>query len=201
MRWATGIFLLVAAALPGTAQVASDKAKQPDYYPLRVGTKWTYEINAGAGRKSLVTNQITMIETIGGKSLARLEAVVNGKVIGTEHLSSTPEGVFRHRLNKDDLNPPACIIKYPHKEGERWGINTTVGAEQLRLDFQSGKSEPVELPSGRYQTISVIAQTDAQGTHIAATSWYAPEIGMVRQSKEVGGSITYFQLVKFEAGK
>jgi hypothetical protein len=201
MRWATGIFLLVATALPGIAQVASEKAKQPDYFPLSVGTKWTYEVNGGPGRKTLVTNQITKMETIGGKTLARLEAVVNGKVIGTEHLSSTPEGVFRHRLNADELNPPVCILKYPIREGDRWIMNTTHGSQQLKLAFQSKEMKTLTLPSGNYTAIPVVVESSVNGTYITATSWYAPEIGLVQEFKDVGGNTTNLQLVKFEPGK
>jgi hypothetical protein len=201
MRWATGIFLLVATTLPSAAQVASEKTKLPDYYPLKVGTKWTYEVDAGTAQKVQVTNQIAKIETIDGKSLARLETVVNGMVAATEHLSSTPQGVFRHRINGVEATPPVCILRYPFKDGEKWEAETTVGPQHLKLASRNGESEEVTSPAGKYKTVSVVTETNVNGAQINNTCWYAPDVGIVKQNTEIAGKNINLMLVKFEPGK
>jgi len=113
MRRVTGIFVVLAAALPSASQDAPGKNRLPNYYPLKAGTKWIYEADEGNGQKTQVTNRIAEIESIDGQALARLENVIDGNVASTEHLASTPKGVFRHRAKGVEVNPPVCILKYP----------------------------------------------------------------------------------------
>jgi hypothetical protein len=200
MRWVTGVFVVLVTALPGVSQVAPDKKKLPDYYPLKAGTKWTYELDAGNGQKVQLTNQIVKIETIDGQSLARIESVVNGMVAATEHLASTPKGVFRHRVNGVEVKPPVCIMKYPFKEGESWVAEPMVGPQQLKMSIRSGSNEEVTSPSGKYKTVTVVVETSVNGVKLNSTSWHAPDVGIVKQITEIGGKNINLELIKFEAG-
>jgi hypothetical protein len=202
MRWAPGIFIVLVTALPGLSQDAPKKAeKLPDYYPLKVGTKWTYEVDPGNGQKLQVGNQITKIETIDGTSLALMEIVVNGMVASTEHLESTPKGVFRHRSKGVEVSPPVCVIKYPYKEGDTWMAEPKIGPQQLKLSIKSGKEEEVSVPAGKYKAVSVNVETVVNGVKIISTSWHAPDVGIVKQFTEFGGKNLKMELVKFEAAQ
>jgi len=201
MKWVTGIFVVLATALPGVSQVAQDKKKLPDYYPLKAGTKWTYDVDAGAGQKVQVTNQIAKIEMIDGKSLARLETVVNGMVVATEHLANTAKGVFRHRAQGADAVPPVCVVKYPFTEGEKWESETTIGPQHLKMSMLSGKNEEVTVPAGKYKTVTVVVETSVNGTKINSTSWFARDVGIVKQVTELGDKVIKLELAKFEAGQ
>jgi hypothetical protein len=201
MRWLTGIFIVLATALPSEAQVAKSKNKLPDYLPLKAGTKWTYDVDAGTGQKVQVTNQIVKIETIDGQSLARMETVVNGNVAATEHLASTPKGVFRHRANGVEVSPPICILKYPYKEGEKWEQETKIGPQEVKISVVSGPSEQVMTTAGKYKAVSIALETNVNGLKIDTTSWYAPDVGLVKQKVLLGDKNITLDLVKFEAGK
>ena len=148
--------VVLATAHPGASQVALDKNTLHDYYPLKVGTKWTYDIDTGTDQNKLqAMNQIAKIETIDGKSLARLETIVNGTVVASEHLSSTPEGIFRHRVNGVEVVPPVCILKYPFKERESWEAAPTIGPQHLKMSFRSILGGELTSSTGKYQTVSV----------------------------------------------
>jgi hypothetical protein len=201
MKWAIAICLLVTTALSGAGQVVPEKSKLPDYYPLKVGTKWTFAVDQGTGLKVQVTNQIAKLETIDGKALAVQQTVVDGKITATEHLASTPQGVFRYRMNGIVMKPPACILKYPVKEGERWEAATTAGNQRVILEFEAGKSEEVTTPAGRYKTVSVMGTASEGGTKIGSTCWYAPNVGIVKQRTDSAGKQIHVELVKFEPVK
>src|SRR5262245_1755100 len=118
MKVITGVFVVLLAALPSWAQApAKTQASPPNFFPLKVGTKWHYQLDQGTGQKGTMVNQIAKIETIGGKEVARLESVVNGNVVATDYLSANNEGVFRNRYNDIEVSPPVCLLKYPPKEG------------------------------------------------------------------------------------
>jgi hypothetical protein len=201
VRWVAGIFIAIAIALPGGAQAAPPEKKLLDYYPLTPGTKWTYDVDPGNGRKIRLTNQIARIETIDGKSLARLETIINGRVAMTQHLLSTSEGVLRYRLGEADVSPPLRILKYPFKEGETWQAEQVIGHEQSKMSFKSGRHEELTLTAVKYQAISVECEINMDGARLKNTSWYAPDVGLVRDTRDLGNKTITMDLVTFEAGK
>src|SRR5262249_53397893 len=61
------------------------KKSIPDFYPLRVGTKWDY--NVTVGEKSIkIQNEVTGIEMVKGEPQAVQATNVNGKAAATEYL-------------------------------------------------------------------------------------------------------------------
>jgi hypothetical protein len=203
MRLVTGTFVALAFAIapPGYEQIVTDKSKLPDYYPLKAGAKWTYVVDAGDGQKTRLTNQLAKFETIDGKPLARLETTIGGAVAATEHISSSPNGVFRHRYNDLGVTPALCILKYPFKEGESWQVEPMIGPQKLKMTIKSLRREELTVPSGKYKVVSVSVETNVNGVRIYATSWYAPDIGVVRQDTDIGQKKIKLELVKFEPGK
>ncbi len=201
MRWIAGIFLVIATTISDGAQAPPGRKELPDYYPLKPGTKWTYDLDPGNGRKIRVTNQIARLETIDGKSMARLETVINGRVALTQHLLGTPEGIFRYRISEADVAPPLCILKYPFKEGETWEAEPMIGRELSKMSFKSGRHEEVTSTAAKYQAISVLCEINGGGARVKTTSWYVPDVGMVKDTRDLGGKTVTMDLVAFEAGK
>ncbi|MDB5352584.1 MAG: hypothetical protein JWN86_3831 [Planctomycetota bacterium] len=201
MRWSAGILIVLATAFVSEAQTPKVEKPLADLYPLKVGTKWTYDVDAGNGQKVQVTNQISKLETIDGQSLARMETLVNGNVQTSEHLSATAKGVFRHRANGVECTPAVCILKYPPKEGEKWEETTKIGPQEVKMACVSGPSEEVTTQAGKYKAVSVAVDTTINGVKLESTSWYAPGVGMVKQKVVIGGRTITLELVKFEAGK
>ena len=171
MNRVAGILIVLAMALPSGAQAPGSKQKLPDYYPLKPGTKWTYQLDTGDGSKAQMTAQIAKNETIDGKSMARLEASLNGNVMATEHLNSTPEGVFRCKYNGVDCTPPLCIFKYPFKEEAMWEADATIGVQQLNAKFVTTNFEMVTTPAGKYKTAPVELDVIVNGTKIKTKFW------------------------------
>jgi hypothetical protein len=201
MRWIAGLFIVLVTALPVDAQVPQGKKKLANYYPLKPGSKWTYQVDPGNGTKVEVINQIAKNEAIDGKSMARLEATVNGNVAATEHLTSTSEGIFRCRYNGVEVSPPLCIFKTPFKEGTTWETDASIGAQKLTVKSASGKFEDVTVPAGKYTTLPIMTETTVNGTKIKATLWFAPDVGIVKQDTEIGDRSVTMVLLKFEDGR
>ena len=202
MKWAAAI--LVVLATGASSQAQNPKAKKdaaPAYYPMQLGSKWTYNIDVGGGQKIQTTTQIAKIETLDGQKMSRLDASVNGQAGMTEHLYATPKGVFRSRYNGMECVPPLCIVKYPIKEGETWEQDVKIGAEELKVSCVSGPAEEVTTPAGKYQAVSVRVMTTTNGMKIDATAWYAMNVGMVKQKMTIGDRTIALELTEFEAGK
>jgi hypothetical protein len=201
MRWVTGFVIVLATAPFSGAQAPQGKQKVPNYYPLSPGNKWTYQVDAGNGKKVEVSNQIAKTEAIDGKPMARLETLVNGNVVATEHLMSSTEGVFRCRYNGVEVSPPVCILKFPVKEQATWETDTKIGGQEVKIKSTSGKFEDVTTAAGKYKTAPVLTETDVNGTTIKAKLWFALDVGIVKQDTEIGANKVNLELVKFDAAK
>jgi hypothetical protein len=166
---------------------------------LSPGTKWSYEVNQD-GKKIKVDSQIVKVEKIDGKSLAVLEKTVNGNVSGTEHLATTEKGVFRHRVDGIELSPPVCILKYPLKKDDTWETESTIANEPLKVKGKVFDTEDVTVPAGKYKAYRVEIETSVAGMNATITFWFAPDVGIVKQTADSTGKNTV-ELAKFEAGK
>ena len=201
MRKRVGYLLLLAIGFTSVAhRVAIGQEKVPDYFPLKAGTKWSYELNQG-GKKLKLSSQIAKVEEIDGKSLSLLETTMNGEVAATEHLAATDKGIFRHRANGIELSPPVCFLKYPLKKNETWETASTIANEQLKIKGKVIDTEDVTVPAGTYTAFRIEIETSAAGISSTTTLWLAPDVGVVKQSTENAGKTLTAELEKFEAGK
>jgi hypothetical protein len=210
MRKCIGLFVLLAsvggqAPLPAADQESPDKTAvkppPPDYFPIKAGSKWHYQVEMEGEKKGQVTSQIAKIEKIDGQALARLESLVQGNLAASEHLSNTAKGIFRHRYNGLEVAPPICLLKYPVKKGESWEIDAKLGDDKITGTCRVSEAE-VEVPAGKYKTIVVQFDAQAGQVKINTTYWFAPGTGMVKQTARVndGKTITLL-LEKYEPGK
>jgi hypothetical protein len=187
---------------PSSSSKAKGDAKAPDYYPMKVGTKWHYQLDAGNGQKVQLVSEISGVDTFDGKSLARLEVAANGKKLPTtEHLRSDDNGVYRVRMNKMEVTPPICLIKYPLKEGQSWGGEASAAGQKMKLDCSEGKPEDVQVPAGKYRAIPCTITVTQGPVKLKNVFWFAEDVGIVKQRSEVGPQTITLELTKYEAAK
>ena len=187
-----------------TSAPAADqgKDKAPNYYPLKVGTKWHYQLDAGNGQKVQLVSEIGGVDTINGKTLARLEVAANGKKLPTtEHLDSDDKGVYRVRMNNMEVTPPIQLIKYPLKEGQTWGGESSALGQKMKVDCSEGKAEEIQVPAGKYKTIPTTITVTQGPTKLKNVFWFAEGVGIVKQLSEIGPQTITLELTKYEAAK
>jgi hypothetical protein len=213
MKTVLGILVVVViAAFPAVAQSPSTgkttkagsdaKNKTPDYYPLKVGTKWQYQIDLGGGRQVERTCQISRIDQVEGKDLARLEVYASGRKLSySEHLESTEGGVFRVRMNDVEFSPPICLIKYPPRSGQTWEAETTAGGRRMKVSNTTGRAEDIQVPAGKYRAIPCTLVVSDQTDRYTNVYWFVEGVGVVKQESETGEQTVTLQLVKYEPGK
>lgn len=207
LRILLGCLLLLAVAVELAAQ---EKLKQTPYYPLQVGTTWHYR----AGDRK-ITIRVARHEKAGDTFCAVLEATRDGKVVGTEYLAVTGDGVYRHMQtipqqqadpkdkSKADkppvrhiLKPPMLVLKLPPKRGESWKIDSKSDNQTFRGGFQVGEQE-ITVPAGTYKTFRVASQDlEIDSLKATITTYFAEGIGMVKQIIEVGDAKVEIELEK-----
>lgn len=196
-RLTLGLFLLLLAA----DVRAQDKLAETYYYPLRVGTAWHYK----AGEVK-ITVRVAKHEKVGDVLCARLETTRDGKVVGSEHLSVTSDGVYRHDLTQTDASgksvthtpkPPIRVLQLPPKKGDTWKVDTNIARGSFTVEEREAK-----VPAGTYKCLCVLSKDlEVNGFKPSITSYYAKDVGMVKQVIQEGSSTSEIVLEKFEAGK
>jgi hypothetical protein len=178
-----------------TQAIHAEDQIRPDYYPLAVGTKWHYRVD---GQSARLTNHVAGIERIGGQPVSRVETRFMGRVIPTEHLANTPEGLYRYRSQGIAITPPLRLLRYPVKEGDTWEDTITSSGQRVQVNCRVG-SEQVTVPAGSYQTVTIDVAMKVGGTTIATSRyWLAAGIGMVKQVNQQGGTTSAIELERFE---
>ncbi|MDH5672206.1 MAG: hypothetical protein OEZ06_08660 [Myxococcales bacterium] len=128
-----------------------------DYYPLREGSAWSYDVDAGSGGTVLA---VTRVERVEGSSV----------------WVRTGEGSERYELHPDAIGRPdrgGLLLQGPLAPGSSWdsggGARATVEAfEQV-----------VETRAGRFEgCVRVVETGGASGARIETT--YCPRVGPVR---------------------
>jgi len=196
--------LLAVLVLAGSLQArppAPEIKEMPDYYPLKAGTKWHYNVTTGDGNEGKITVQVAKIEKIDDKPMARLEALKDGMVVVTEHMSSNSDGVFRHRSNGAEVTPPVQVIKYPIKPGDSWKQMVKVDRQNMTITAKTLPQEEVTVPLGKYKATPVQVEADTGGMKITTTYYFVPGMGPVKQIADLGGIKVTLELEKYEAGK
>lgn len=196
--------LIVAAGVLLGASVLTAGEPRPgrdirNYYPLEAGNSWTFRVEVN-GNQVTATSRIAKIEKINDISMGRLEATVNDKIVATEHLQQNDKGVFRHRFNGLEVEPPLELLRYPVKAGEKWAGELKVGADTGKFSAVTGE-ENVEVPAGKYKTVRVAIQLIEKGKTIDTTYWFARDVGIVKQTVVTEGLNLVMELDRFDRKK
>jgi hypothetical protein len=194
------LFFLLATALVGAGKPTKEKKEPPpNYYPLEVGNEWRFNLTVGEKTTNMVS-RIAKIENIDGVALARLEGEVNNQVGATEHLRQTEKGIFRHRYNGAECDPPVCLLKYPVKVGAKWEDKLTVGKEKAKYSCET-KEETVEVGAGKHKCVRVDLRLDSMGQIVNTSYWFVKDVGMVKQTVDVGDLSILLELQSFQLKK
>lgn len=189
----------VAMLLCAFSTATSQEKKPLNYYPLKTGHTWHYRVDIN-GKMAMAASTVAAIEKIDGRDLARLEGTMDGKIIATEHLATTPRGIFRHQYNGIPTDPPFLLLRYPLKPGDKWEGTARLGKGRIEYTAVT-KEEMVETPAGKYSAVRVDFDLTEAGNRVATSYWFAPEVGMVKQTIDAAGVTVTLILDRFEKTK
>src|SRR5205085_11560014 len=119
-------------------------------YPIDVGNRWEYDFSVnGAASANKLVMRIGRLETDTTLPLSVLETEVDGKIVATEHLRQTEQGVFRFRADNQVHSPPLLIARTPLKGGDKWGGTFTVGNKKKTCAAETS-DEVVDVPAAKF---------------------------------------------------
>jgi hypothetical protein len=96
-------------------------------------------------------------------------------------LRVAPDGLHVVGSAVADWDPPQCLLKLPHKDGQRWESAVTMTEKKggfkstTRYKMAAFGPEEVKVPAGTFACIRVEEENDR-----TCTTWYAPGVGVVK---------------------
>jgi hypothetical protein len=193
---------LIVAALPLAAPAADTPAPIEDLFPLAVGNTWTYKV---ANQEEKFVVRVARQEMVGEQTCFVLEGHLRDRIVATEHLAFTKDGLTRFRADKEDVVPPVTFLKAPGTG--QWPAHYQLGERSGSATFRgvSNGGREVTVPAGRFRAINITADvTSEPGTGMRQTQlWYARGVGLVRQTIGDPKRPPFFtmDLEKFEKGE
>jgi hypothetical protein len=157
-----------------------EKTKDTPFFPLKVGTVWVYRDGS-----EKVTVRVLRHEAVGEVRCAVLQTT-RGDVTTTEHVATQPDGVYRYQADREVLTIPICLLKLPAALGTSWQVSSTAAGLEVTGTFTLG-AEVVTVPAGKFKTVTAVSKDLRVGaSKMTMTTWFAPNVGMVKQEVWIG---------------
>lgn len=201
MRAIRFAFPLLLALLSGNLLAQDQTVKEDKYYPLKKGSTWEYVTAGKSFRIELVE-----FEMVGDTLCAKLESMLNGNTVASEHVAVKDDGVYRYKYNNIEISPPLKFLALPVGPDKTWQVDssaTTPNGETLNLKGQfTTKAETVKVPAGDYEAISSTSSSfEVMGQKLEMSYFFAPDVGMVKQVVKVGNNTVTVELQKYTPGE
>ena len=185
--------LTVAVSIP--AQEAAGTKAHP-YYPLKVGSVWTYKVQGGP-----IQVKVAGTEKAGTHTGYKLETTAAGKVSATEVVAFTDEGIQRFSVNQLNAEPPILFLPKDVDATKEWNVDSKVAGQEIKGTFKIDK-EKVTVPAGTYDTIHVKgAEMTIGATKTTVEYWFAKDVGIVKLRFTLGTQDAVLELESYTAGK
>jgi hypothetical protein len=174
-----------------------EKLLENPFFPLREGTEWTYSV----GDKKVVL-RVGKAEVVNKIPCVILETQREGLAI-TEHVTVKPDGVYRVKALRYEVDPAVCFLKWPimAKTEKTWKGEARIGGENFSAVFRQEEGR-VATPTGELPALIVHCEVNrAKGENLHITTYYVRSRGMVKQVQKLGDKEIVLTLEKMDETK
>ncbi len=193
------VVLALLCAVPASAE----NDATPDYFPLHEGDTWRYRSTMPDGQTSEFTLTVVSAESTVDGVRGCIE-FANPKPAVRNCYRKTPSAVLlfdEEKLGgagKAAAHPPRPLLKLPLRPETRWGWRGVFSSPGPIIESNEVfPSESVETPAGRFDAVKVETRIGSQGETAVRTSWFAPDVGLVKQRTERAGFSANIELLEY----
>jgi len=186
------ICVLIVCASPVLAQAPDWR----EFFPLKVGHKWTYIVNADPKKKVVI--EVERMEDYTRKAMKDDKPIAekftgfilkssSGDKITRDHVVVMENGVYRIHAAGTLINPPLLFFKFGLQKGETWDLDSTSGNTTIKGTC-SIRSDLVQVPYQKkpHNAIIVLFSNNKPGDERHEIEyWFVRNIGMVKQRVEL----------------
>jgi hypothetical protein len=211
------VVLLLASGLT-SAQEKGPPPPRNDFYPLHAGAKWTYSVPHTKGafkdievvverlepvrRKQRAANLGEFLDSFHIKTISEdlpgdktsNDRPLGVKMVLSEQLLVSEDGVFRMRSAGKDIEPPAKLLKAPGDPKLTWNVDSESETVKLKGTF-TAETFDADLDQKR-PVIKVSCRNFQIGNRTMDVDyWFAKDIGIVKQRVSLSVSLGSIELM------
>jgi len=183
-----------------TLPVRGKKAKEADYFPLKVGYWWKYRIKK---MNAELVIKIVGREKVGKYNCFVINMINNGKLDAIAYYARTNDRILLVGAKDPQskrvfiLKKPEIYLSLPLKVGKTWKTRDETGdGKSITKTKRVIMKEKVEVPAGSFSTFYVDIRP--AGKHSSNEFWYAPGVGVVKMSIGTGETRMMAPLVEYK---
>jgi hypothetical protein len=169
---------VLSACMLLTVPTAPAPPATPAYYPTEVGTENVY-----VGGKSEFTLVVSAVAEKDGAQVMTMMRRSPREVRKQPHeiMSVSARGLFLVSSEHAPLDAPICLLKLPHRDGQRWDFDATFPGYKSTGTCTAHGPEQVKVPAGTFDAIRGESEAQVEGGELGrTTNWYAPGVGLVK---------------------
>jgi len=191
--------VLLTVAVAASPAFADEPTKFENLLPLAIGNSWTYKVS---GQDDRFVVRVARQEMVGEQTCFRLDASLKDRVVASEHLAFTKEGLCRFRVDKEDVFPPVCVLKQNPPKNGRWRSQPFQVAGRTATGVFTVSNTEVTVPfrKEKIKAVTVDATVNEGGGRPALRTVvsYADGVGIVKQEVMSAKTPLVLELEKFE---
>lgn len=193
----------VMLALLHAGPASTETGAAGDYFPLHEGDTWRYRSTMPDGQTSEFTLTVVSAETTRDGVRGCIE-FANPKPAVRNCYGKTSSAVLlfdEEKLGgagKAAAHPPRPLLKLPLRPNATWGWRGVFSSPGPIIESNEVfPSESVETPAGRFDAVKIETRIGSQGDTAVRASWFAPDVGLVKQRTERAGFSAATELLEF----
>lgn len=198
VRSAFAALVALVVCAPCAAPAPIPRMKGADlYFPVEVGATWTYTLTLHKREDTLT---VTHVENTKAGKVVTVGQVKEKKTVTAMKVLVSENGVYQVEVGGAKCDPPLIVLKLPAKAGDTWKRKRQDSDEVFDTATVAGVEE-VETPAGKYQALRVDWEITYEGVTQRSSFWYAPGVGMVKNSFKTDDGDDEAVLQSFKATK
>jgi hypothetical protein len=172
---------LAAFLFTGATLVAEEKTTP--FYPLKIGSKWTYKVPGGT-----IEVKVEKKEKIGDDDTYKLETSSQGKISATENVVVRETGVYRVMVNGLKPSEPIMFLLLPPEKGKNWTVKSNVSGQDIEGKFTIAEQD-VTVASGTFKGATVVEGPNFKiaGEETSIKCWFVKDVGIVKLEFKLRG--------------
>ncbi len=204
--------------LPAQVQAPKQPATLENYFPMTLGSIWTYEVVApgmNSGEVQTFIQEVKVSKVTKDKTgfYAALEYRENGNLARIEKYYITPTAALRIAGGEnasEKLVPPLPLLRFPLTPEKTWSWKGKIVQKSSEGRAESTMSvsgpEEVETPAGKFIAFQVHCEQVLYGqlngkvrrAVLPVDYWFAPNVGLVQRKVKLPQTTVSIRLKSFK---
>lgn len=197
--------------LSGMSKIVAAETAGADYYPLKQGDKWTYDVWRVDGKGKKFTQEVTVPGTdkYDNQNYIILKQKDHRGTVRSFCLKDAT-GVYWKKIGASKsftpeassiFNPPIPILIFPLKAGYKWDWEGTLKIafinKKIKMHCEVVAGEEIEVPAGKFKCLKIHIHQVRNEEVSDEYGWYAPGVGQVKYiGKELGKELLSYSVAK-----